>query len=278
MKRIDSHHHCWSISRADYHWIKPGHPTWDRDFLPSHFDPERQLAGVAKTILVQAAWTVEETNYLLGLADATDWISGVIGWVDFEDSSQLELISRFSNHPKLLGLRPLVQEIPQLDWVLRDDVDWAYRAITERSLVFEALGFARHTKVFLELFKRHPEMRTVIDHGMKPEIAAGRFDEWAKDMAEIAKSTDVYCKLSGLLTEAKPGATSEDLRPYVDHLLETFGPDRLMWGSDWPVLNDASNYQKWVDMVEVLIADLSPEDKQKIWAGTASKFYRLGED
>ncbi|MCP5036544.1 MAG: amidohydrolase, partial [Rhodobacteraceae bacterium] len=129
MNKIDAHHHCWSISRQDYHWIEPGHATWARDYLPRHLDPARRAAGVDKTILVQAAWTLAETNYLLGLADATDWIAGVIGWVDFEDPTQHEQIARFANHPKLIGLRPMVQEIPQDDWVLRDDLTWAFEAI-----------------------------------------------------------------------------------------------------------------------------------------------------
>lgn len=275
MTRIDAHQHLWSISRADYHWIAPDDPLWGQDFLPSDLDPLRRAAGVEKTILVQAAWTVEETNYLLGLADATDWIAGVIGWVDFEDAAQIEQIRRFASHPKLLGLRPMVQEISQQDWVLREDIAWAFDAIISHDLVFEALGFARQAKVFNELFARYPNMRTVVDHGMKPQIAKGEFESWAADMKMIAAQPHVFCKLSGLLTEAHPGAGVETLQPYVDLLLESFGPKRLMWGSDWPVLLAASTYERWVSMTESLLSDISDDDCKDIWHGTATRFYHL---
>ena len=276
MKRIDAHQHLWSISRADYHWISPDDPLWGRDFTPSDLDPLRNAAGVNKTILVQAAWTTAETHYLLGLADATDWIAGVIGWVDFEDPKQAEQLKYFANHPKLLGLRPMVQEISQDDWVLRDDIAWAFDAIIANDLVFEALGFASHAPVFHELFQRYPKMRTVVDHGMKPAIARGEYDSWAADMKEIAAQPHVYCKLSGLLTEARPNANAETLKPYVDLLIDAFGPERLMWGSDWPVLLAASTYDAWVEITETLLARLSKTDRQAIWAGTAAQFYRLG--
>lgn len=277
MQRIDAHHHLWSISCGDYHWIGPDDPLWGRDFTPSDLDPLRRAAGVSKTILVQAAWTTAETNYLLGHADATDWIAGVIGWIDFEDPAQAEQIAQFAKHPKFLGLRPMVHEIEQDDWVLKEDIAWAFDELIKHDLIFEALGFAKHAPVFNELFQRYPNMRTVVDHGMKPVIRDGKFKTWAADMQQIAAQPQVFCKISGLLTEAQPEATAETLKPYVQHLLDIFGADRLMWGSDWPVLLAASTYDAWVAMSETLLSDLSQSEQEAVWRGTASAFYRLDE-
>jgi len=275
MKRIDAHQHLWSISRGDYHWIPPDHPLWARDFTPADLDPLRQSSDVSRTILVQATNTTAETEYLLGLADATDWIAGVIGWIDFEDPSQAEQLARFARHPKLLGLRPMVQNIPQIDWVLREDIAWAFEAIIAHDIVFEALGFAKHAAVFSELFQRYPSMRTVVDHGMKPVIRDNEFDQWAGDMKRIAAQSHVHCKLSGLLTEAAPGATAATLKPYVDLLIEAFGSERLMWGSDWPVLLAASSYEAWVGMMDELLSELTDLQRQSIWSTTVQTFYRV---
>eukprot|EP01037_Dinobryon_pediforme_P034976 gene34976-41144_t len=160
--------------------------------------------------------------------------------------------------------------------MLRPDIDWAFRAIVDLDLTFDALGFPRHLANFLTLFERHPDLRVVVDHGMKPDIAGGGFDAWAGGMTRIARETSAFCKLSGLVTEAGSDWTDERLAPYVAHLVEVFGPDRLMWGSDWPVVELASSYERWLKSAETLLsAHVTSDAMRSIFGGTAQKFYRL---
>lgn len=250
-------------------------PVLGRDFGPDDLIPLLDAAQIDRSILVQAAWTTAETEYMLGLTHATDRIAGVVGWIDFENPAQADQLSAFAGCSKFLGARPMVQELPEDSWLYRDDITWAFEELVKHDLIFEALGFAKHAKPFLDRLVRHPDLRVVINHGMKPEIADGNFSDWAKTMSLIARETGAYCKLSGLLTEAKPGAGAADLRPYADHLLNEFGPGRIMWGSDWPVLLMANSYANWVGIAEELTAELSEDQRAQVWGETAQKFYRL---
>ena len=209
---------------------------------------------------------------MLGLADATEWIGKVVGWINFEDKSHLKHLQRFAKHPKFAGVRPMIQDIPDPDWMLREQVQWAYEAIIAHDLTFDALGFPVHLPRFHEIFTRYPKMRAVIDHGMKPVIRNGEFDQWAKAIASIAETTSVYCKLSGLANEAGTDWTPQSLAPYIEHLLKIFGPNRLMWGSDWPVLELAGSYDNWLATARSLIPHA---DAPAIFGGTAARFYRL---
>ncbi|MEL7116472.1 MAG: amidohydrolase family protein, partial [Pseudomonadota bacterium] len=243
-------------------------------------DLEPQLAplGVEKTMLIQAAATVHETEYMLGLADATPSIAGVVGWIDFEDPGQATTLDRLSQHPAFKGVRPMIQDIPDDDWMLRDDVQWAYQALADRDLTFDALGFPRHLANFLTIFTRYPELRCVVDHCMKPDIhghSDASFAFWADGMRRIARETGAYCKLSGLTSEASPEWRLEDLKPYAHHVIDVFGPDRVMWGSDWPVVRLRAEYPRWRDAAEALTADLSPEQRAQIFGGTAAAFYGI---
>lgn len=277
---IDAHQHYWNPARGDYDWMPKDNPVLSRTYFPADLSPLLSDAGIGKTVLVQAAAAVEETEYMLGIADADDSVAAVVGWVDFEDRSHLRHLERLRNHPKLVGVRPMIQDIADVDWMLRDDVQWAYAALVDLDLTFDALGFSRHLANFLTLFKRYPGLRVVVDHCMKPRIrdhgtAREEFAFWAEGMTRIAGETGAFCKLSGMVTEANEGWTVENLRPYAAHLLKIFGPDRLMWGSDWPVCLLRASYRDWHGAAQALTADLREGDRARIFGGTAARFYGI---
>ncbi|TFL16501.1 amidohydrolase family protein [Jannaschia formosa] len=274
--RIDAHHHLWQPLRGDHDWMPEGDPILDRQYAPADLAPVLNRHGIDRTILVQAAATTDETEYMLGLADATDWIAGVVGWIDFEDAGQRATLDRLARHPKFLGVRPMIQDIPDEDWMLRDDVAWGYAAVTELDLTFDALGFPRHLANFHRLLTAHPDMRTVVDHCLKPDIAGGGgFRYWADGMTRLARDTRACVKLSGLVTEAARGWSVDDLRPYAEHVLDAFGPERVMWGSDWPVCRLRAEYDDWLSAAEDLCADLPKATRAEVFGGTAARFYRV---
>lgn len=279
MERIDAHQHYWNPARGDYDWMPQDDPVLARVYGPADLAPELAAQGIGRTVLVQAAATVAETDYLLGIADATPSVAGVVGWVDFERPEDRAVLERLAGHPKFLGVRPMIQDIPDVDWMLREDVQWGFRAVTDLGLSFDALGFSRHLGNFLKILKSYPEMRVVLDHCMKPEIrnpSPEVFAPWAEGMTRLAEETGACVKLSGLVTEARMGWTVDDLRPYADHILAAFGPDRVMWGSDWPVCRLRCEYSDWLRAAEALTAGLSDPDRARIFGGTAAEFYRLG--
>lgn len=273
--RIDAHQHYWHPARGDYFWMSPDHPVLAKPYGPRDLEPMLARHGIDRTVLVQAADTVAETHYMLGVADATDSVAGVVGWVDFERPEDRAELERLARHPKFLGVRPMIQDIADDDWMLRDDVQWGYRALIELDLTFDALGFPRHLDNFLTLFTRYPEMRVVIDHCMKPQIRDRAFDDWAPGMTRLARETGAYVKLSGIVTEASDGWDADDLRPYADHVLQAFGPGRVMWGSDWPVCQLQASYDRWHEVAEALTEGLDSTDRARIFGGTAEAFYRL---
>jgi len=275
-QRIDAHQHFWRPERGDYGWMnaEAALEPLRRPFMPHDYQRLRSAHRIAKTVLVQAAPTVAETEYMLGLADATDFVAKVVGWINFEDETEAATLERLARHPKFAGVRPMIQDIADPEWMHRADVQWAYRALQALDLTFDALGFPRHLAPFLRLFTRYPRLRVVVDHGMKPAIVAGDFDTWAKGIARIARETPAYCKLSGLVTEAGSDWTLDRLRPYVAHLLAEFGPRRLMWGSDWPVVNLAGGFETWAEAAQALVS-AGPET-DRIFGTTAAEFYRIG--
>lgn len=273
--RIDSHHHLWSIARGDYRWLTPDLAAIHRDFTLADLLPLLDAAGIDRTVLVQAADTVAETEFLLATAAESDRIAGVVGWIDMEAPDAVATLDRLARNPGLKGIRPMIQDIPEDDWILRGALDPVFDALVERGLAFDALVMPQHLRPLLTRLERHPDLRCVIDHGAKPDLAAGDITDWMDDIALLAADTDCPCKLSGLLTEAGETPTLERIRPAVEHLLDTFGPERLMFGSDWPVLNLAADYASWTDMVETLLAGLPSCEAEAIWGANAAHFYRL---
>jgi L-fuconolactonase len=275
---IDAHQHFWNPARGDYGWMPKDDPVLSRVWGPGDLAPHLARHGIDKTVLVQAAPSIAETEYMLGIADATPFVAGVVGWVDFERPADRAELRRLAGHPAFKGVRPMIQDIPDDGWMLRDDVQWGYRAVIEDGLTFDALGFPRHLDNFLTLLKRYPEMRVVVDHCMKPQIRSHSemsFRHWADGMARIAGETGAFVKFSALVTEATPGWTVADLAPYVDHVIGAFGADRVMWGSDWPVCLLAASYDQWRAAAEQLVAGRTEAERAAIFGGTAARFYGL---
>ncbi len=278
MRRIDAHQHYWNPARGDYGWMPKDDPVLARPYGPADLQPHLDAHGIEGTVLVQAAATVNETEYMLGIADATPHVLGVVGWVDFEKASDRAVLERLARHPKLKGIRPMIQDIPDDDWMLGPGVQWGFEAVAGLGLVFDALGFPRHLANFLTILKRYPQMRVVVDHCMKPQIrahSAETFRFWADGMARIAGETGAFCKFSALVTEADPGWRVADLRPYVDHVLAVFGPERVLWGSDWPVCRLRCEYPRWRAVAEELTAGLSDAARARVYGGTAAELYRI---
>jgi L-fuconolactonase len=276
VRRIDAHHHLWAPERGDYGWMPRDEPRLWRRYGPADLAPILADHGIDATVLVQAAPTVAETDYMLGLADATDWIAGVVGWVDFENRDHVRHLERFARHPKFVGVRPMIVDIPDAGWMLREDIRWGYRALVDLDLSFDALGFPMHLANFARVAEAHPDLRMVIDHCLKPRIRdhPEGFDAWAEGIARLA-ATQAFCKLSGLVNEAAAGWTVNDLRPYADHVLAAFGPHRVLWGSDWPVCRLAAEYGDWLAGAEALTSALDDEARAAIFGGTAARAYRL---
>ena len=273
--RIDAHQHYWTIQRDDYGWLKPALKPLYRDYQPADLAPLLADGAIVRTVLVQAAPTVAETRYILELADRNDSVAGVVGWIDMSSGSAAHDLAALAENPRLVGIRPMIHNIEDPAWIVRPELAEATEAVIERGLCFDALVRPVHLPYLLEFLQRHPDLKTVIDHGAKPDIADGRWQPWADSMSEIAEKTRAYCKLSGLLTEAAPTQGYDELEPYMAHLLSVFGPKRLMWGSDWPVLNLAGNYRDWLSMAERFLLRLGPQEQAQVLGGNAARFYGL---
>jgi L-fuconolactonase len=280
-KRIDAHQHFWDPSRGDYGWLTPELQTLYRVFGPDDLKPLREAANIARTVVVQAAPTVDETRYLLDLARNDAAIAGIVGWVPLDALNAVELIDELAREPKFKGVRPMLQDLPDDRWIESPELTPAVHALIKHDLAFDALIFSRHVPSLKVFAARFPELRIVVDHGAKPQIKEGKegdmaWQSWADGIVELAALPQrLHCKLSGLATEAAPDWTVATLKPYVDHLLEHFGPERLMWGSDWPVLNLNGDYAHWFDAARQLTAHLDATAQEAIFGDTARAFYRL---
>jgi len=271
MPVIDAHQHFWRMADRVGEWPTPDLEPIFRDFEPSDLEPLLKSAQVDGTILVQTRESEDDTAYMLDLADRHAFIKGVVGWTDLKAPDAAERVRKFAKHPKLKGLRPMLQGISDLRWICDSAVEPAIKTMIEHDLAFDALILPPHLPHFHEFAKQHSQLRIVIDHGAKPYIAEGKISLWRKGMEALSHLPNVSCKLSGLLTEAgdqKPQA----IRPYAETILDLFGPERTFWGSDWPVLRLAGDYQGWHDQCR----DIVPvEHHQAVFGGNASTFYRL---
>jgi L-fuconolactonase len=272
--RVDSHQHFWRLDRGDYSWLTPALAPIYRDFLPAHLEPQLAQTGIGSTVLVQAAATVDETRFMLGLAREHPFIAGVVGWVDFESDNVADTIAMLSEDPGLLGLRPMIQDIPDTEWMLEERLAPAFEAMIDHGLVFDALVLPRHLPALLELAARYPDLSMVLDHGAKPPIASGDLAPWKQAITELARSTPTVCKLSGLVTEAGT-AEAAALEGAVEHLLGAFGPARTMWGSDWPVCELVCSYSDWCSVSDGLLTRLEAHEREQIYSGTARATYGI---
>ncbi|ADG10308.1 amidohydrolase [Caulobacter segnis] len=271
---IDAHQHFWRIGQNDCVWPTPELAAIHRDFEPRDL---RAAAGsnLAGAVTVQSQPSDADTDWLLRLAEDEPLILGVVGWVDLLSPRAPERIAALSARSKFKGVRPMLQDLPDDAWIAHAGLAPAIDALVAHGLSLDALVFTRHLPHLLTLATRRPDLRIVIDHGAKPPIAGEAFDEWAEAMSRLAALPQVHCKLSGLLTEARPDQPPEAITPYVDRLIALFGPDRLMWGSDWPVVNLATDYAAWLGQVKNFPALRDPAFAQAVFSDVARRFYRL---
>ena len=247
-----------------------------RDFLPADLKPLLDRAGVAGAVAVQARQTLEETRWLLSMADDTTWMKGVVGWAPIAAPEFPEVLADLRQHKKLKGLRHLVQDEPDDQFILNQAFNRGIRALQGTGLVYDIVIHARHLPATLRFVEMHPDQSFVLGHGAKPPIASGAREPWTTHIRELAKRPNVCCKLSGLVTEADwQQWTAAHLEPYWRVMLEAFGPSRLLFGSDWPVALLATDSQRWVDVVTEWVAPLSSSEQDAIWSGTASRVYSL---
>ena len=271
--RIDAHHHLWTLARGDYDWLTPNLAPIYRDFRLADLVPLLSSAGIDGTILVQAAPSEAETIFLLDIADDADVVCGVVGWIDFDAADAAARIDTLGRRKLLVGLRPMVQDIPDDNWLLGPALATSLAAMEKHDLVFDALVLPRHLARLLRLVDDHPDLQFVLDHCAKPRLAGGDLAAWKQDIAEIARRPNVVCKLSGLVTEAATDWQVADLRQAVDHVRACFGSNRLLWGSDWPVVNLAGGYAKWLAAAEALLTDLSEYERAGVFGDNAARVY-----
>jgi L-fuconolactonase len=276
MQRIDAHQHYWKTARTDYGWLTADLGSIYRDFMPDDLAPHLRAAHVDRTILIQAASSEAETLFLLDIAKKTPSVASVVGWVDFEATDAADRVARMARLG-VVGLRPMVQDIADTGWLLKSTLRPAIEAMIARDLRFDALIQPRHLPVLLEFAQAYPDLKIIVDHGAKPNIADGTIEAWAKDLRVLADQSDVYCKLSGLVTEAGANWTIDMIKPFADILIELFAPTRFVWGSDWPVLNLASDYAAWVELSDLLLGGLSAEERALVFGGNAARFYGLDD-
>jgi L-fuconolactonase len=274
--RIDAHHHFWRYNLEEYAWINDSFACLRRDFLPTDLHREIGAVTIDGVVSVQARQTVEETEWLLSLADEYEFIKGVIGWLPLIDPKLREYLTEFSEHEKLKAVRHVVQGEPEDDFILRPDFNNGVATLKDFGLVYDILIYERHLPNAIAFVDRHPEQVFVLDHIAKPRIRDGLVDDWAAGICKLAQRPNVYCKISGMVTEAEFKTwTVENLKPYWDMVLAAFGPERILFGSDWPVCTGACEYGRWYETVAQLAEQLSHTEQSNLFGMTACKVYQL---
>jgi L-fuconolactonase len=274
---VDAHFHAWRLDRGDYGWLTPSLAPIYRDVAVSDWQAQAAPHGIGAGVLVQAAPTRAETLQLLAWADAHAAVRGVVGWEDFAAPDAPARIVALARHPRLKGLRPMLQDIAQTDWILQDAVQPALQAMAGAGLVLDALIQPRHLPLMPEVARRHPTLRIVVDHGAKPQHGMAE-TQWRAPMQALAQATEadrVMCKLSGLWTEAPAGEGVAWTLPWAQALLQIWGPQRLIWGSDWPVLELVGHYSAWREASLQLLAPLDAAARDRVLGGNAWQIYRL---
>jgi L-fucono-1,5-lactonase len=280
--RVDAHQHFWLPTQVTYGWMKPligeAARRLVRPALPGELAPILVQHGIDRTVLVQAATDEAEADLLLSLAESHEFIAGAVLWLDMDRADFAAQLSRRAAHPKFLGVRPMIQDIEDLGWLRRPRVLDAFAVLEARQVCFDFLIKPHQLEPTLELLARFPRLRAVVDHIAKPDIARGQLQPWSDLLAQVSEHQSVYCKLSGMITEADHDDwTPQDLAPFIEHALRCFGARRSMFGSDWPVCTLAGSYARVVQALETCLSALrlSPSELDAIFGGTARDFYRL---
>lgn len=274
--RVDAHQHFWHIKRGDYGWLTPEQGALYRDYSPEDLAPLLARYDIEETVLVQAAPTLKETLYLLQLAHSTPFVVGVVGWVNLDSPDAIDHIGALTDDSYLVGVRAMIHDNPDPEWMLRETLQPVLEFLTDQQLAFDALVRPAHLPVLGAFLDRYEELRVVIDHGAKPDIAGGIYDEWAGQLTALAnRNPNLYCKLSGLINEAGPDWTVATLKPYVERIIDAFGPQRVLWGSDWPVINAVATYDQWVAASGELLEGYSKDEVNWMHGDTARHVYRL---
>ncbi|QDU63501.1 Amidohydrolase [Planctomycetes bacterium Pan216] len=275
---IDAHQHFWRQSLPfNYEWLQaPELAAINRDYLPADLEPHLERTGVDRTIFVQTQHNLEENRWVLGLAENLDWMVGVVGWVDLASETCEEQLLEFKNHPKFVGIRHVTHDEPDDDFIIRPDVLRGLKVLEKYRVPFDLLFYVKHLRHTSLLARTLPELPMVIDHLAKPRIKDRVFDDWEEDFRQAAKFPNIYCKLSGMVTEAdRSDWKPSDLKPYIEIALEGFGPERCLFGTDWPVCELAGTYEEVYAALTETIDALSDTEKEQILGRTAAEFYGI---
>jgi L-fuconolactonase len=272
---IDAHVHLWDPDRGDYGWLTPALPKLYRRIDERELHEQLTRAGVDGAVLVQAAPTEAESDYLLSIAERTPWVRGVVGWVDFDAPDVEQRIAKRARQSKFVGVRPMLQDIDDADWILHPGRDRALSALASHGLVFDALIKPVHMSRIEQIARRYPNLSIVIDHAAKPTLGNEVSPYWRESLRALASYPNVVCKLSGLLTELAPGTDLAKVRDCAEIVLQLFGPARVLWGSDWPVLTLVSSYDQWYVLTQRALSSLSEADRKAVTGGNAARIYRM---
>jgi len=274
--KVDAHQHFWIYNQEKYKWIDVSMAKLQRDFLPSHLNKELKRNGIDFCVAVQARQTLQETKWLLELAQNNSFIKGVVGWVDLKSNSVEQDLEKFAAYKKFKGVRHVLQDEKDDRYMLSSDFKQGLRHLEKYGLTYDILIYPRHIKYACSLVSEFPQQKFIIDHLAKPLIKEGKIEAWKKNMQELAKADNVFCKLSGMVTEANWNSwKQEDFVPYMETLLEIFGPNRLLFGSDWPVCTVAAKYKQVLEIVTNFISSLSQAEQARIMGQNAIAFYNL---
>jgi L-fuconolactonase len=272
--KLDSHQHFWKYSDAEYGWIDDN--ALRRDFLPDDLHKELKGAGIDGAISVQARQTVGETEWLLSLAEQNSFLKGVVGWVPLTSPSVEADIEKFASRKKLRAVRHVVQDEKDDRYILRDDLNAGVALLDKHGLAYDILIFEKHLPYAIQFVDRHPKQRFILDHIAKPRIRDGAVQPWRDNLREMAKRSNVWCKISGVVTEADHKKWTEaQVRFYIDTAIDAFTPKRVMFGSDWPVCLSATTYKNWAELMRRATKNLSPSERDSIFGGAAAAAYRI---
>lgn len=272
---VDAHVHLWDPARGDYGWLKPELTGLYRRFDEQELHALLDASRVDGVVLVQAAPTTAETDYLLGIAERTPWVFGVVGWIDFDAANVVEVVAIRRAQRKLVGVRPMLQDLDDPEWILDPRRAPALSALAAHGLVFDALIQPKHIEAIEEIAERHPDLKIVVDHAAKPTISGPPDAAWRAGMRRLASRNNIVCKLSGLLTELAPDTGAEHVSAHAKVIMDLFGPRRLLWGSDWPVLTQAATYSQWMSRTHRILELLSATERSAVLGGNAARIYQL---